>query len=65
MLRKFKVSNFKGFEKDFELDLTDVNGYEFNKNSIFFSSNSAFMASVSVFSQKAYRFLPLYFSNPV
>jgi AAA15 family ATPase/GTPase len=34
MLRKFKVSNFKGFEKDFELDLTDVNGYEFNKSSI-------------------------------
>ncbi len=34
MLRKFKVSNFKSFEKDFELDLTDVNGYEFNKNSI-------------------------------
>ncbi len=34
MLRKFKVSNFKSFEKDFELDLTDVNGYEFNKSSI-------------------------------
>lgn len=34
MLRKFKVSNFKSFEKDFELDLTDVNGYEFNKESI-------------------------------
>ncbi len=34
MLRKFKVSNFKSFEKDFELDLTDANGYEFNKNSI-------------------------------
>ncbi|MCA0335247.1 MAG: AAA family ATPase [Bacteroidetes bacterium] len=34
MLRKFKVSNFKSFEKDFELDLTNVNGYEFNKNSI-------------------------------
>jgi AAA15 family ATPase/GTPase len=34
MLRKFKVSNFKSFEKDFELDLTDTNGYEFNKNSI-------------------------------
>lgn len=34
MLRKFKVSNFKSFEKDFELDLTDVNGYEFNKNAI-------------------------------
>ena len=32
MLRKFRVSNFKGFEKDFELDLTDVNGYEFNKD---------------------------------
>ena len=34
MLRKFKGSNFKSFEKDFELDLTDVNGYGFNKNSI-------------------------------
>jgi AAA15 family ATPase/GTPase len=34
MLRKFKVSNFKSFEKDFELDLTIVNGYEFNKDSI-------------------------------
>ncbi|WP_163444808.1 AAA family ATPase [Flavobacterium columnare] len=34
MLRKFKVSNFKSFEKDFEIDLTNVNGYEFNKSSI-------------------------------
>jgi len=34
MLRKFKVSNFKGFEKDFELDLTNINGYEFNKDAI-------------------------------
>lgn len=34
MLRKFKVSNFKGFEKDFELDLTDVNGYDFNHSAI-------------------------------
>lgn len=34
MLRKFTVSNFKGFEKDFELNLTNSNGYEFNKNSI-------------------------------
>ncbi len=34
MLRKFRVSNFKSFEKDFELDLTDVNAYEFNKVSI-------------------------------
>lgn len=34
MLRKFKVSNFKSFEKDFELDLTNVNGYEFNKNAV-------------------------------
>jgi AAA15 family ATPase/GTPase len=34
MLRKFKVSNFKSFEKDFEIDLTNVNGYEFNKDSI-------------------------------
>ena len=34
MLRKFKVSNFKSFEKNFEIDLTNVNGYEFNKSSI-------------------------------
>ena len=34
MLRKFKVSNFKSFEKDFELDLTAVNRYEFNKDSV-------------------------------
>lgn len=34
MLRKFKVSNFRSFEKEFVLDLTDVNGYEFNKSSI-------------------------------
>ncbi len=34
MLRKFRVSNFKSFEKDFELDLTNVNGYEFNKDSV-------------------------------
>lgn len=30
MLRKFKVSNFKGFETTFELDLTETNGYTFN-----------------------------------
>lgn len=30
MLRKFIVSNFKSFEKDFVLDLTESNGYEFN-----------------------------------
>lgn len=34
MLRKFRVSNFKNFEKDFELDLTKVNGYNFNSNCI-------------------------------
>jgi len=34
MLRKFRVSNFKGFNEQFELDLTKVNGYEFNKTSI-------------------------------
>jgi AAA15 family ATPase/GTPase len=34
MLRKFKVSNFKSFEKDFELNLTDVNGYDYNTQSI-------------------------------
>lgn len=30
MLRKFKVSNFKCFENDFELDFTQTRGYEFN-----------------------------------
>ncbi len=34
MLRKFKVSNFKCFDSNFELDLTKVNAYEFNKNCI-------------------------------
>lgn len=34
MLRKFRVSNFKCFEKDFELDLTDTRGYEFNTECI-------------------------------
>ena len=34
MLRKFRVSNFKSFESDFELDLTGVNGYAFNKDAI-------------------------------
>ena len=34
MLRKIRVSNFKSFEKDFEIDLTQVNGYEFNKECI-------------------------------
>ncbi len=34
MLKKFRVSNFKGFEKDFEMDFSDVNGYEFNKECI-------------------------------
>ncbi|WP_052910096.1 AAA family ATPase [Riemerella anatipestifer] len=34
MLRKFKVSNFRSFEKDFELDLTNTNGYEFSKDAI-------------------------------
>jgi len=34
MLRKFRVTNFKGFENTFEYDLTDVKGYEFNKSSV-------------------------------
>ena len=34
MLRKFRVSNFKSFENNFELDLTGINGYEFNKECI-------------------------------
>lgn len=34
MLKKFIVSNFKNFEKDFVLDLSETNGYEFNKSCI-------------------------------
>jgi AAA15 family ATPase/GTPase len=34
MLKRFRVSNFKSFEKDFEFDLSETNGYEFNKESI-------------------------------
>jgi len=34
MLRKFKVSYFKGFGKDFELDFTKTKGYEFNEDCI-------------------------------
>ncbi len=34
MLRKFKVSNFKSFNKNFELDLTKTNNYAFNKECI-------------------------------
>jgi hypothetical protein len=34
MLKRFRVSNFKSFEKDFEFNLSDINGYEFNKDSI-------------------------------
>ena len=34
MLRKFKVSNFKGFDNNFFLDLTEVNGYGFNTECI-------------------------------
>jgi len=34
MLRKFRVSNFKSFENNFELDLTGINGYEFNKECV-------------------------------
>ena len=34
MLRKFKVSNFKCFEKDFMLDLSETNGYTFNSNCV-------------------------------
>ncbi len=34
MLRKFIVSNFKCFEKDFELDLTDTRGYGFNSECV-------------------------------
>ncbi|MDH8701416.1 AAA15 family ATPase/GTPase [Dysgonomonadaceae bacterium PH5-43] len=34
MLCKFRVSNFKSFEDSFELDLTDTNGYGFNKDCV-------------------------------
>lgn len=34
MLRKFKVSNFKSFKNELNLDLFETNGYEFNKNCI-------------------------------
>ncbi len=34
MLRKFKVSNFKSFKNELVLDLSETNGYEFNKNCI-------------------------------
>ena len=34
MLRKFKVSNFKSFNEEFVFDLTEANGYEFNKECV-------------------------------
>ena len=34
MLKKFKVSNFKSFEKDFVLDFQNTKGYEFNTECI-------------------------------
>ena len=34
MLAKFKVSNFKSFNEEVTFDLTDTNGYTFNKDSI-------------------------------
>jgi AAA15 family ATPase/GTPase len=34
MLKKFKVSNFKNFEKDFVFDLSEANGYEFNSDCV-------------------------------
>lgn len=34
MLRKFKISNFKSFEKDFVLDFHNTKGYEFNTTCI-------------------------------
>lgn len=34
MLKKFKVSNFKNFEKDFVFDLSETNGYEFNPDCV-------------------------------
>ena len=34
MLKKFKVCNFKSFEKEFILDLSATNGYAFNTECI-------------------------------
>ena len=34
MLTRFSVSNFKGFNEEFVLDLQNPNGYEFNQESI-------------------------------
>lgn len=34
MLKKFKVSNFKCFQGEFDFDLSQTNGYEFNASSI-------------------------------
>ena len=34
MLAKFRVSNFKNFKENFELDFTKVNKYDFNKECI-------------------------------
>lgn len=34
MLRRFKVSNFKSFKDELNLDLYEINGYEFNENCI-------------------------------
>ncbi len=34
MLRRLRVTNFKSFDKDFEFNLDEVNGYEFNKDSV-------------------------------
>lgn len=34
MLAKFNVSNFKGFNEKFEFDLTQVNNYSFNNQSV-------------------------------
>jgi AAA15 family ATPase/GTPase len=34
MLRKFRVSNFKCFQNDFEFDLSETNGYSFNSQCV-------------------------------
>ena len=34
MLTKFKVSNFKSFNQNFEFDLTQTNGYNFNNECV-------------------------------
>ncbi len=47
MLRLFKVSNFKCFKEEFELNLSDTRGYEFNKECI--DQNSDLIKSALIY----------------